>query len=117
MMTIEEEIKYLTDFLLHPAGFDVDMGGVLAIRPVSEDSPPSHWAVDWEDTIDGITVSEEKVFPDDLAGAVRFFVEKRHYMCNGLDFDKIARDYHSETGHYMDEPGHPNCPVKVEKDE
>jgi hypothetical protein len=117
MMTIEEEIRFLVDFLRHPAGFDVDMGGTLTIRPISEDSPPSHWAVDWEDVIDGVSVSQERCFPDDLEGAVQFFVEKRHYMCNGLDFNKIARDYHSETGHYMDEPGHPNCQVEVDKDE
>lgn len=114
MMTIDEEIRFVKDFLLHPAGWDVDMGGTLCIRPISEDSPPTHWAVDWEDVIDGITVTEEKCFPDDLDGAVQFFVEKRRYMCNGLDFDKIARDYHNETGSYMDDPGHPNCPVKVE---
>ena|ERR1700679_1241579 len=97
MMTIDEEIKFLTDFLQHPAGFDVDMHGTLCIRPISEDSPPTHWAVDWEDTIDGITVTEEKCFPDDLAGAVRFFVEKRHYMCAGLDFEKMMWEEKKDT--------------------
>lgn len=89
MMTIDEEVKHLIDFLSHPAGFDVDMHGSLCIRPICEDSPPKHWAVDWEEVVDGITVSMEKEFPNDLAGAAQFFVEKRRYMCAGLDFEKM----------------------------
>ncbi len=42
MMTIEDEIKFVKDFLLHPAGWDIDIGGTLCIRSISEDSPPSH---------------------------------------------------------------------------
>ncbi len=89
MMTIEEEIQHLMIFLSHPAGFDVDMGGILCIRPVDEGSPPTNWAVDWEEHIEGVRYDYEKYFSS-LAEAVKFFVEKRHYMCNGLDFDQIA---------------------------
>lgn len=89
MMTIEEEVEHLFTFLSHPAGFDVDMGGILCIRPVDEGSPPTHWEVDWEDDMDGVRAECFKEF-DNLRDACQFFVEKRHYMCNGLDFDAIA---------------------------
>ncbi len=88
MMTIEEEVQHLVTFLSHPAGFDVGMGGTLQIRPIDEGSPPTSWAVDWEER-DGDTVYEfEKEFPS-LQEAAQFFVEKRRYMCNGLDFEAI----------------------------
>ena len=44
MMSIEEEVKRLIEFLSHPAGFNVGMGGVLGIRPINEGSPPTNWA-------------------------------------------------------------------------
>ncbi len=87
-MTIEEEIQHLVEFLSHPAGFDVGMGGILQIRPVSEDSPPSDWAVDWEEEADGVIYEYEKCFSS-LQEAAQFFVEKRRYMCHGLDFESI----------------------------
>ncbi len=75
-------------FLSHPAGFDAGMGGTLQIRPIDEGSPPTHWAVDWEER-DGDTVFEfEREFAT-LQEAAQFFVEKRRYMCNGLDFEAI----------------------------
>ena len=117
MMTIEEETRHLITFLSHEAGFDVDMGGQLQIRPIYETI--EHWEVDWEEDLsDGTPVRTQKIFFT-LEEAAIFFVEKRHYLCLGLDFNKIAADYYNETGHYMDEPGHPNdpanCHVKVEK--
>ena len=90
-MTIEEEIRHLIDFLSHPGGFDVGMGGVLFIRPVDEGSPPTNWAVNWEEYIEDVRFDYEKCFSS-LEEAATFFVEKRHYMCNGLDFDKMARE-------------------------
>lgn len=118
MMTIEEEIQHLITFLSHPAGFDVDMGGQLQIRPIYETI--EHWEVDWEEDLDGLAVRNQRIFFT-LEEAAIFFVEKRHYMCLGLDFNAIAADYYYDTGHYMDEPGHPNgpatCEVKVDKDE
>lgn len=95
MMTIDEEVEHVFTFLQHPAGFDVDMGGVLTIRPVDEGSPPTHWAVDWEIEEDGIKMNFEKEFGS-LHEAVVFFVEKRRYMCNGLDFDAIAMEEHKD---------------------
>lgn len=89
MTSIEEEISHLIYFLNHPAGFNVDMAGLLCIRPIDECSPPIHWEVDWEEVIDNIRCSNAREFTN-LNDAAKFFVEKRHYMCLGLDFDAIA---------------------------
>lgn len=85
MMTIEKEIEKIVDFLNHPAGFDVGMGGVLCIRPIDENSPPHRWEVDWEEQLDGMRAEFYKEF-DDLQSAAQFFVERRRLMCEGLDF-------------------------------
>jgi hypothetical protein len=86
MMTIDEEVKLLINFLSHPAGFDVGMGGTLQIRPIDENSPPEHWEVDWEEEDDNLVYEYAKEFST-LKAAVQFFVEKRHFMCSGLDFE------------------------------
>lgn len=116
LMSIEDEIKHLIQFLSHPAGFDVDMGGLLGIRPIYE--MREFWEVSWSEPEDTISCEYHKEFVT-LAEAATFFVEKRHYLCLGLDFNEMAADYYKETGHYKDEPGHPNDPanyhVKVEK--
>jgi hypothetical protein len=88
MMTIEEEIQHLITFLRHPGGFDVDMSGILCIRPIDEGSPPTSWEVDWEEIDDGIILNFSKEFPN-LEEAAQFFVEKRHYLCEGADFQLI----------------------------
>lgn len=88
MMTIEEEVKHLVEFLSHPAGFNVGMGGILQIRPVDEGSPPTNWAVDWEEEDENLVYEYEKCFTS-LQEAAQFFVEKRRYMCEGLDFRAI----------------------------
>jgi len=93
MITIDEEVKRLVDFLSHPAGFDVDLGGMLCIRPIDENSPPNCWEVDWtEDHYAKVSVAcpyeYHKEFPS-LQEAAQFFVEKRRYLCYGLDFEAI----------------------------
>lgn len=88
MMTIEEEAQQLVDFLSHPAGFNVDWGGILTIRPISEDSPPTDWAVNWSETIDDVSYECEKCFGS-LEEAALCFVEKRRYLLYGLDFEQI----------------------------
>lgn len=84
MMTIEDEIKNLIAFLSHPAGFNVDIAGQLCIRPIYETI--EHWEVDWEDQAEGSALEFHKIFFT-LEEAATFFVEKRHYMCLGLDFN------------------------------
>lgn len=91
MMTIEEEIKHLIDLLSHPAGFDVGMGGLLCIRPIDENSPPIRWEVDWTENVyaevpAACPYEYSKEFSS-LQEAAQFFVEKRRYLCYGLDFD------------------------------
>jgi hypothetical protein len=88
MMTIDEEIQALITFLSHPAGFNVDWGGLICIRPISEDSPPTDWAVNWRETADGIVYDCEKGFSS-LKEAAECFVEKRRYLLYGLDFEQI----------------------------
>jgi len=89
-MTIEEEIEHLFTFLSHKGGFDVDMGGTLCIRPISEDSPPTLWEVDWtEDPYAKVSPAFPYQFSkqfSSLRAAIEFFVEKRHLTQNGLDF-------------------------------
>lgn len=86
MMTIEEEVERLVAFLSHPAGFNVDWGGLLAIRPIDECSPPQHWEVDWTETDDSIACEYHKRFYT-LQEAAQYFVEKRRYLVYGLDFE------------------------------
>lgn len=91
MMTIEEEVQRLIDFLSHPAGFDVDMGGLLCIRPIDESSPPIRWEVDWtEDVYAKVPAACPYEYSKEFSSlqeAVRFFVEKRRHLCYGLDFE------------------------------
>lgn len=88
MMTIEEEVKHLLTFLAHPVGFEVSVFAMLTIRPIDENSPPDHWEVDWTGNEDGMDCEYHKAFYS-LEEAVQFFVEKRRYMCLGVDFEKI----------------------------
>ncbi len=85
MMTIEEEVAHVVSFLNHPAGFDVSMAD-LHIRPIY--GTVDHWQVDWIVEEDGMVCNYHRIFPL-LQEAATFFVEKRHYMCQGLDFNKI----------------------------
>lgn len=81
--SIEDEIKLIIMFLSHPGGFDIDMAGILGLRPIDECCPPQRWEVNWEE---GINNNLYKEF-DDLSSAVEFFVEKRHELELGLDFE------------------------------
>lgn len=90
-MTIDEEVERLIAFLSHPAGFDVDLGGTLCIRPIDECSPPEYWEVDWienpyAEVSPAFAYEYHKAFPS-LQEAAQFFVEKRRYLCCGLDFE------------------------------
>jgi hypothetical protein len=87
MMSIEDEVQHVLTFLIHPAGFEISLFGTLCIRPIDEYCPPTNWAVDWEEVEDGIVIEYEREFAS-LKEAVQFFVEKRRYMCHGIDFEK-----------------------------
>lgn len=90
MMTIEQEIEHLIQFLKHPARFSVDLAGMLRISPIY--GTTQHWEVYWEQIDDGIVYDYSKQFFD-LEEAAQFFTEKRRYMCLGPDFNQI---YNSE---------------------
>jgi len=90
------EAKMLADFLCHPAGFNVDFGAVIGIRPVSEASPPKLWVVEWDSyftkDLDSYFTKNKvcknsKVF-NQLHEAAYFFVQKRHELGYGLDLEK-----------------------------
>ena len=92
MKTIEEEIAHVVAFLSHPAGFDVSMAD-LHIRPIY--STIDHWQVDWQTEEDGMICNYHKIFPT-LEEAAECFVEKRRYMCIGLDFNQIYAEESKE---------------------
>jgi len=86
-MNMEDEIKLICQLLSHPAGFDIDCSGSLAIRPIGEALPIKEWEVSWDGqygSSSGFTKYESFAVLDD---AVRFFVLKRHETENGLDFE------------------------------
>jgi hypothetical protein len=85
--SIEEEIKALVTFLSNPAGFSVDMAGQLSIHPIY--GTIEHWEVDWEEEDEELIYNYHKTFLT-LEEAAQCFVEKRRYMCLGLDFNKMA---------------------------
>jgi hypothetical protein len=93
---IKKEAQHITALLKHPAGFDLGCGGMLCLRPVSEDTPPSKWEVDWnewsefdKDPPAACPYFHHQDF-DNLEDAVKFFVEKRHEMSLGLDLEREA---------------------------
>lgn len=87
LMTIEDEAKHLIQFLSHPAGFIVDVGGELCIFPIYE--MREYWEVTWKVVEDGISIDFNRQFVT-LEEAVNFFVEKRRYLCLGSDFNKLV---------------------------
>jgi hypothetical protein len=101
MMTIEEEVQALIIFLSHPAGFDVDLGGMLCIRPICESSPPDLWEVDWTENhfaeVSAACPYEYAKEFSSLQAAAQFFVEKRRYLCYGLDFEVVLVGMMSNT--------------------
>lgn len=87
-MSIEQEIDELIVFLTHPAGFEISVGpGQLYLTP---DNYNGNWCVKWYE-FDGVeTLDFSRTFTE-LKEAVKFFVERRHYICVGFDFDNIKQ--------------------------
>lgn len=88
MITIENEIENLITFLSCDAGFGVDFAGCIHIYPICESLPPCHWSVSWKEIIDNVEIDSYRDFAS-LKEAAIFFVEKRHYLCLGLDFERL----------------------------
>lgn len=82
----QDEIDKVTLLLQHPCGYGVDQSGVLWVRRYEHPM----WAVEWE--VDNYldpkkTRIEVKEFDTPYAAAT-FFVNKRHEMELGLDYEK-----------------------------
>lgn len=80
----DEEIKMLLAVIDHPAGFLIDMfGGLLYIR-----STYYEWEVGWKIYLESQEVDSHRLFTTSLE-AVIFFVEKRHELQCGIDFEEV----------------------------
>ena len=78
----DEEIKMVYQLIGHPAGFILDLfGEMLFIR-----STYYEFEIGWEEVLDGLVLKNYKLFWD-LQDAATFFVEKRHEMQLGIDFE------------------------------
>jgi hypothetical protein len=77
-----EEIALIYQIITHPAGYILDLfGEMLFIR-----STMYEFEVGWESREDNLVINTYKLFWDALE-AVTFFVEKRHEMQLGVDFE------------------------------
>ena len=80
-MNKEEEIQLVHNLLLHPAGFDIDIDGVLWVRRYEHPK----WAVEWSPPSDTSKVEVQEF--DNALDAAIFFVNMRHERQMGLDFE------------------------------
>ena len=83
-MNKQEEINIIMAVIEHPAGFDIDLfAGALCIRSHSEG-----YEVSWEEPSKHAmhTNIPYKDFAE-LKAAVTFFVDKRHELQLGIDFE------------------------------
>ena len=78
-MDIKNEIKLVHEIITHPSGFDLDIAGILCIRRYEHPL----WAVECENNEHKLEVKE---FDDPLEAAT-YFVEFRHKLELGLDFE------------------------------
>ncbi len=80
----EEDLIVAT--ITHPAGYIVDLFGILWVRG-NED--PNIWSVEWE--IDSARPGENtgRNF-DNARDAVKFFLAERHQRMLGLEFERLT---------------------------
>ena len=79
----EREIQIVLQVINHPAGFDLDLFGHM----LNIGSTNSNWEVTWEELLDDQIVETYKEFFS-VEEAARFFVEKRHDLQLGIDFEE-----------------------------
>lgn len=96
-MSKAEEINLVKAVIDHPAGFDLDLfGGMLIIRstggPMNDEETIE---VEWDFMIEAKANVGTQSFPktESLAAAT-FFVEKRHELQCGIDFEQIHMAEH-----------------------
>ena len=92
----KEEIDLVYNLIIHSAGFDVDIGGLISIRRYEHPV----WAIEWEEYYNphdnGGTSEMEVLEFDDPHKAAECFVELRHKTKVGLDMN-----YTGKTGYYL----------------
>lgn len=75
-MNVEEEVKLVCNLLCDPAGYDVDIAGMLCVRQYEYPI----FAVEWEVPEDLYTPGNKKIEVkefDNPLDAAKFFVEKK----------------------------------------
>lgn len=82
-MNKKQEIELVHDIITHPAGFDMGNSGILTIRQY--ECPI--WAVEYETGLYPNKILDVREFSNPMVAAI-FFVEKRHQLQLGLDFEK-----------------------------
>jgi hypothetical protein len=83
--TFREEVALVRAVIAHPAGFDLDFGGgLLFIRTTDQETIE----VEWDVILGAKSHKDYKSFPvGQLDEAATFFVQKRHELQLGIDFE------------------------------
>jgi hypothetical protein len=86
VITIEEEVKQIITLLSYPAGYSLSLNGEVTLTPIF--GTIEHWEVFWKEVEDGVVLDYQKIFFT-LDEAALYFVEKRRYLCLGVDFNQM----------------------------
>lgn len=93
----DEEIKFVTSVITHPAGYDLDLFGMYCVRPTDQ----GVWCVSWEEN--GKTVERTFNTPEVAAA---FFVNMRHEREAGIDIEtKLFRKEYEQIIFALDVSG------------
>jgi hypothetical protein len=84
-LQFDAEVFLVKQVIAHPAGFDLDFGGGLIFIRTSDQET---YEIEWNVTLTGKGECQYKSFTvEQIDAAARFFVEKRHELRLGIDFD------------------------------
>jgi hypothetical protein len=96
--TFREEVAIVRAAIVHPAGFDLDIfGGVLCIRSAGGPMNTEEMGIEVEwNTVVGAKpdVGVRRFTREQPDEAATFFVQKRHELRMGLDFEEIDARAH-----------------------
>lgn len=88
MMTIDNEIQVLIQFLDHQRDYEVTLDHLSIESLCGEDDC---WVVTWKEYDGGMEMICQKDFSC-LFDAATYFVEKRRYFCIGADFRALEKE-------------------------
>lgn len=89
-MAHEEEVALVVAVLKHPAGYNLDFAAHLGIRSTDQGTIEVEWT-EYEVGDSGKSQEMVKSFPEsDLEEAAKFYVEMRHELQYGLDYESEA---------------------------